>query len=97
MYMSDNHYFVYIVGEQQEADVQIGIADDLQSLMRHKQENLPDQEPRREKLIYYEHYDQEEIALNREKQIKENSRDATNQLVASMNPNWLDLSDTLQY
>jgi len=97
MLMPDNHYFVYIVGEHQGADVQIGIADDLQAFMRHKQTNSTEAGPREQKLVYYEHYDQEEIALNREKQIRENSLDATNQLIGSMNPNWLDLSDTLQY
>lgn len=93
--MQSSHYFVYIVGEQQGADVQIGIADDLQAHMKHQNTKPEAADQKAKKLVYYEHYDQEEIALNRERQIKENSKDATINLVDSMNPNWLDLSDTL--
>lgn len=93
--MQNSHYFVYIVGDQQGTDVQIGIADDLQAHMKHQNTRSDAVEQKNQKLVYYEHYDQKEIALNRERQIKENSRDATINLVDSMNPNWLDLSDTL--
>lgn len=92
-----NHYFVYIVGDQQNSNVQVGIADDLQAMMDTEQHKPEQPQAEQKKLVYYEHYDQEEIALNRERQIKENSYDATKSLVNSMNPNWLDLSDTLSY
>jgi len=93
--MQDNHYFVYIVGEQHGSNVQVGIAGDLQAHMRQHHTGTSPVKTDSKKLVYYEHYDQKEIALNRERQIKENSHDATINLVDSMNPNWLDLSDTL--
>lgn len=92
------HYFVYILGQEPGTDVNIGIADDLQQRIAHIREHELTAGPDRQstpKLVYYEHYDEEAIALNREKQIKSGDLSSTNNLIASMNPNWLDLSDTL--
>lgn len=91
------HYFVYIFGEQPGSDVQIGIADNLEQHVAQirKQDEVAHHKPDTHKLVYYEHYDVEEIALNRERQIKSGDLNSTNSLIASMNPNWLDLSDTL--
>ena len=91
------HYFVYIFGEQPGADVQIGIADNLQQHVAQvrQQDTMEQKAPDLHKLVYYEHYDEEEIARNRERQIKSGGTDSTYSLIASMNPNWLDLSDTL--
>ncbi|WP_299821964.1 excinuclease ABC subunit C [uncultured Pontibacter sp.] len=88
------HYFVYIFGEEPGAAVRVGIADDLQQhVAQVRQQDEP--QSNKHKLVYYEHYDVEEIALNRERQIKSGDQNATYSLIASMNPNWLDLSDTL--
>ncbi|WP_242918850.1 excinuclease ABC subunit C [Pontibacter liquoris] len=88
------HYFVYIFGGNPRSELRIGIADDLQQM-----QNAPQQQaqasPENCKLVYYEHYDVEEIALNRERQIKNGGIDSTYMLIESMNPNWLDLSDML--
>ena len=84
------HYFVYIVGEQLQADLNIGVSEDLQHHLL-----LAGQPSGKRKLVYYEHYDVEEIALVRERHIKASSREEKSRLVESMNPNWLDLTDTL--
>lgn len=88
------NYFVYILGSLPHTIVQIGVASDLQ---QHIRNNGPGAQPDSESLhlVYYEHYKVEEAALNRERQLKSNSPDATYTLIASMNPHWLDLSDTL--
>lgn len=90
------HYFVYIFGKEPGTDVQIGIADNLQQhAAQLREQDTIEQRPFTHKLVYYEHYDEEAVALNRERQIKSGDRDSTASLIASMNPNWLDLSDTL--
>jgi len=43
------------------------------------------------KLVYYEEFDDINIAIGREKQIKGWLRKKKNQLVESVNPNWKDL------
>ncbi|GAB3202076.1 putative endonuclease [Pontibacter aydingkolensis] len=97
MHKKHPHYFVYIFGEQPGSDVQIGIADNLQQHVAQKRqhENVLQNMGNMHKLVYYEHYDVEEVALNRERQIKSGDQNSTYNLIASMNPNWLDLSDTL--
>ena len=85
------HYFVYIFGDQARQDVEIGVAGDLYQLT-HKPSPSPGELP---KLVYYEHFSVEGDALSREQQLKRGSRDLAIYLIESMNPNWLDLSDTL--
>lgn len=48
-----------------------------------------------DKLGYYEEYVLIKDAIAREKQIKAGSRAKKLQLIESMNPNWVDLYDTL--
>ena len=91
MQSNENHYFVYIFSGEPGNNLQIGTAGNLQQQLQNSQVN---QAPL-QKLVYYEHYDREAIALAREKQIKESSSNDNQRLVESMNPNWLDLSDLL--
>ncbi|ARS35059.1 hypothetical protein [Pontibacter actiniarum] len=95
MQVHEPHYFVYIFGDQPREDVEIGIAGNLQHLAHTKEAPAPHKAPPA-KLVYYEHYKVEDEALNRERQLRDGTRDATYQLIESMNPNWLDLSDTLE-
>jgi putative endonuclease len=47
------------------------------------------------KLVYYEVFDDIELAIAREKQIKAGSRKKKIKLIESINPNFIDLYDTL--
>ncbi|AKD05801.1 hypothetical protein PKOR_17915 [Pontibacter korlensis] len=85
-------------GDQPREEVEIGVAGDLYQLTHSKVVSAaPDGSSAHHpaKLVYYEHYQEEDEALSRERQLKEESRDMTISLIESMNPNWLDLSDTL--
>jgi putative endonuclease len=92
MQPDSNHYFVYICGGEPDKNLQIGTAGNLQ---QHLQQMQPQNNPQSKKLVYYEHYDREAMALARERQIKESSPNDNYRLIESMNPNWLDLSDLL--
>lgn len=92
------HYFVYIFGDQPHSSLRIGIAGDLQQHMQQENQGVAEDAAvagKQRKLVYYEHYEREEIARNREQEIKNGGEDYTFRLIESMNPNWLDLSDTL--
>ncbi|MCX2741891.1 excinuclease ABC subunit C [Pontibacter anaerobius] len=96
MQAQEPHFFVYIFGDQPRENVEIGVAGNLQQLSHSKNTPAPDVSPGQPaKLVYYEHYKVQDEALTREQQLKGESRDATIHLIESMNPNWLDLSDTL--
>ena len=45
--------------------------------------------------MYYENTDDAESAITREKQIKAGARKKKKELIESMNPEWVDLYDTL--
>lgn len=87
------HYFVYIFGDQTHQNVEIGVAGDLYKLT-HTQA-VPGPESKTARLVYYEHYSAESDALHRQQQLTRDSRDHAIYLIESVNPNWLDLSDTL--
>lgn len=81
---------MYIFGNQPKSELNIGVSDDLQEYVQ-----ASDKPATGHKLVYYEHYDLREVALVRERHIKACSPEETSRLVESMNPNWLDLTDTL--
>ncbi|MDO6391480.1 excinuclease ABC subunit C [Pontibacter sp. BT731] len=85
-----NHFYVYIVGDQSQLELSIGVSKDLLQQMAGK-----DGYSGQAKLVYYEHYDLEEVARVRENRIKSAGPENHLRLVESMNPNWLDLTDTL--
>ncbi|GHA59748.1 GIY-YIG nuclease family protein [Pontibacter akesuensis] len=98
MQTQDAHYYVYIFGDKPREDVEIGIAGNLQQhVLQHKSPQTSQVAPlQKAKLVYYEHYAASEEAQTREQQIKGGGMDSAYNLIESMNPNWLDLSDTLE-
>ncbi|PKV75573.1 GIY-YIG nuclease family protein [Pontibacter ramchanderi] len=85
-----NHFFVYIMGDQTQPQLSIGVSENLlQQMDGHAGHSTPT------KLVYYEHYELEEVARVREQRIKSGAPEDHLRLVESMNPNWLDLTDTL--
>ena len=69
----------------------------VQRVYQHKQATIPGFTDRYgcKLLVYYEQCDDMYTAISREKQIKGGSRKKKLALIESMNPNWLDLYETL--
>lgn len=92
-------YYVYILASATNAVIYVGVTNNLtHRVYEHKQQM--DQRCftaryRVDRLVYYEPHDSIEAAINREKQIKDWNRKRKNELVASMNPKWLDLYDEI--
>ena len=88
-------YYVYLLTNWNNRVLYTGVTNDLQRrLYEHKQE-LADGFTKRyhvHKLVYYETTTDVRAAIEREKQIKSWSRAAKNALVATVNPDWKDLS-----
>ena len=85
-----NHFYVYITGDQSQPQLNIGVSENLLQHLAGTN-GVSGQS----KLVYYEHYDLEEVARVREHRIKSAGPEDHLRLVESMNPNWLDLTDTL--
>ena len=47
------------------------------------------------KLVYYEYYEDELTAITREKSLKDRNRQYKNELISKMNPDWVDLYDSI--
>lgn len=90
---------MYIFGSPASNSIKVGVAGDLQKQLQEIDEEVffanmsaVKEKPR---LVYYEHYEREEIALNREQEIVKGGDATLHRLIESMNPNWLDLSDMI--
>ena len=91
-------YYVYILTNKSDRVMYIGVTNDLQRrLYEHKYELIEGFTKRYHihKLVYYEAYDGVKDAIYREKKLKGLLRIRKNELVESMNPDWVDLSDKL--
>jgi putative endonuclease len=91
-------YFVYIMTNRNDTVLYTGMTNNLQRrVYEHKNKIFAEFTSRYQvhKLIYYEIFIDSYNAIAREKQIKAGSRRKKIQLVESINPNWIDLSEYL--
>lgn len=92
------NYYVYIMTNQGNTVLYTGFTNDLQRRVYEHKAKLTKGFTNRYnicKLVYYEIFDDAEIAILREKQIKSGSRKKKIQLIEGMNPSWKDLYDEL--
>lgn len=74
----------------------IGVTNNLQRRLEQHKHGVFEgftKKYRVHKLVYYESYGDIRDAIRREKQLKGWRRERKNQLVESLNPQWLDLSE----
>jgi putative endonuclease len=91
-------YCVYIMTNQRNSVLYTGVTSDLAKRVYQHKNKLVDGFTKKYKickLVYYECYDNVGTAIMREKQIKAGSRKKKIELINSMNPDWLDLSDEI--
>ena len=71
--MKDHNYFIYIVTNKNKTVLYIGVTNDLQRrTFEHENELIPGVSKKYNcrYLVYYEHFQQVEYAIAREKEIK---------------------------
>ncbi|MFV0590163.1 MAG: GIY-YIG nuclease family protein [Draconibacterium sp.] len=71
--MKDHNYFIYIVTNKNKTVLYIGVTNDLQRrTFEHENELIPgfSKKYNCRHLVYYEHFQQVEYAITREKEIK---------------------------
>ena len=92
-------YYVYILANITGTVIYTGVTNDLiRRVYEHKHNCDPDSFTAKyavHKLVYFESTTSRYAAISREKQIKSWNRKRKNKLVESMNPNWMELYDTL--
>lgn len=90
----DKNYYVYILAKERNGVLYIGVTSDLIKRVWEHKNNVVEGFTKQYKvhdLVYYEQYGSVEIALNREKRLKEWKRQWKIDLIESTNPYWNDL------
>ncbi|MEW6093329.1 MAG: GIY-YIG nuclease family protein [Chloroflexota bacterium] len=91
-------YFVYIMTNKHNTVLYTGVTNDLmRRVWEHKEGfgSIFTSRYRVNKLVYYESYEDVNLAIAREKQIKGGSRQKKIDLVNGLNPDWKDMYDEM--
>jgi len=97
--MIKKQYYIYLLTNQNNTVIYAGVTSNLtKRVWEHKNKLVKGftQRYNINKLLYYEIYDDPENAISREKQIKAGSRKNKIDLIKSINPEWIDLYNTLE-
>jgi putative endonuclease len=92
--MRDYEYFVYILSNRSRT-IYIGVTHNLIIRLRQHREGQSDgftKKYRIHRLVYYERFRYINKAIDREKQLKHNTRAEKISLIETRNPTWDDLS-----
>ncbi|MFC3880928.1 GIY-YIG nuclease family protein [Algoriphagus namhaensis] len=91
--------FVYIITNKNNTVLYVGVTSNLnRRIYQHKVKGDPKSFSSKynlDKLVYFESYNSILEAIEREKQLKAGSRAKKEILIKSVNPEWLDLFDSL--
>ncbi|MDP2860924.1 MAG: GIY-YIG nuclease family protein [bacterium] len=91
-------YCVYIITNPRNTVLYTGVTGNLVArIYYHKNKSVSSFSSKYnlEKLVYYEVYEDVNLAIAREKQIKAGSRKKKIDLINRINPRWKDLYDTI--
>ena len=89
---------VYIVASKRNGTLYCGVSSDLMRRAYEHRTSAIDGFTKRygcKLLVWYEIYERMDEAIAREKQIKAGSRKKKCELIEAMNPDWIDLYETL--
>ncbi|MBE6562445.1 MAG: GIY-YIG nuclease family protein [Ruminococcaceae bacterium] len=92
-----NNYYVYILSNWNGNVLYIGVTNDLKRRLYEHKNKITEgftQKYNVNKLVYFETTSDVNIAINREKQLKGWKREKKNRLIESVNPKWIDISET---
>lgn len=90
----DKNYYVYILAKERNGVLYIGVTSDLIKRVWEHKNNVVEgftKQYQVHDLVYYEQHGSVEIALNREKRLKEWKRQWKIDLIETINPYWNDL------
>lgn len=90
--------YVYIMTNKNNTTLYIGVTNNLvRRVWEHKNKITKGFTTRYNinKLVYFESCESEISAISREKALKDRSRQYKNDIISKMNPDWVDLYDSI--
>jgi putative endonuclease len=96
--LGNKEYCVYIMTNQYNTVLYTGVTNNLKRrVWQHKEGfgSIFTSKYRVTKLVYYEVYENVNLAISREKQIKGGSRQKKLDLINGFNPDWRDLDEEI--
>lgn len=99
--LGTHNYYVYILTNKIKSVLYIGVTNNLKDRLYYHQNPEANSKHFTHKyycnfLIYFEHYQDIDIAIKREKQLKKWSRAKKEKLIKNKNPNWKFLNDSIE-
>lgn len=94
------NFYIYILTNKAKTVLYIGFTTNLQERLHFHKNPEPHSKSFTAKykcfnLLYYEHYDNVDIAIERETQLKKWRRDKKVKLITDFNPEWRFLNDDI--
>lgn len=92
------YYFVYIITNSRNTVLYTGITNHLsRRIYQHKNKSVSSFSSKYNinKLVYYEIFENINVAIEREKQIKAGNRKKKIEIISKFNPNWKDLCNSI--
>jgi len=90
--------YVYIMSNKPNGTLYIGVTSNLVKRIWEHKEGFSEgftNKYQLKSLVYYEIFDDIELAISREKQLKAGNRKKKIDLIYAMNPNWNDLYESI--
>lgn len=87
-------YFVYILASGENGTLYVGVTNNMLRRLKEHKEGISESFTKKysvNQLVYFESYEEIELALRREKQLKKWNRAWKIQLIVEFNPSWEDL------
>ncbi|MFP3011487.1 MAG: GIY-YIG nuclease family protein [Rickettsia sp.] len=91
-------YYVYILSNKYDGTLYIGVTSDIiKRVWQHKQKIIKGFTTKYnlDKLVYFEQFNDINLAISREKRLKEYKRKWKLDLIEANNPNWYDLYEDI--
>jgi len=92
--MKEHNYYVYILASRPHGAIYIGVTNDLSHRVLEHRAGRGSQHTSKYKifkLVYYEHFDNIDEAITREKRLKKWNRAWKDRIIEEQNPHWDDL------
>ena len=96
--MWNYNFYIYIITNKISTVLYIGVTNNLKRrIFEHKNKLVPgfSMKYNLTKLLYYEHFDNINDAIHREKQLKKWNRKWKEELINKFNPRWSNLYDEI--